>query len=193
MNIFSHGGRLKRRYGTIALVDGFEFFGLHDILCFMKARVYIETSVISYLTGRTSRDLVVAAHQEVTRQWWLERIKDFELIVSDLVMEEVNRGDAEAAIARRAALEGIPVLCTQDEAIGLAETLLSSGMIPREAVADALHIALAATHGMDYLLTWNCKHIANAQIRNRIVAVVEGAGYSCPVICTPEELLESQS
>ncbi len=87
----------------------------------------------------------------------------------------------------------MPVLPTHDEAVTLAETLLSSGLSPREAAADALHIALAATHGMDYLLTWNCKHIANAFIRNRIVALVEGAGYSCPVICTPEELLENES
>lgn len=159
----------------------------------MKPRVYIETSVVSYLTGRSSRDLVVAAHQEVTREWWRDRANDFSLIVSDLVMEEVERGDMEAVAARRTALEGLPVLSTHDEAVGVAEVLLSSGMIPRKAVADALHIALAATHGMDYLLTWNCKHIANALIRNHIVAVIERLGYSCPVICTPEELLENYS
>lgn len=159
----------------------------------MKARVYIETSVVSYLTGRSSRDLVVAAHQELTRQWWRERAQEFELVVSDLVMEEAQGGDAEAACARMEALARLPVLPTHQEAVALAESLLSAGLNPREAAADALHIALAATHGMDYLLTWNCKHIANALLRNRIVSLVEGAGYSCPVICTPEELLEHQS
>lgn len=157
----------------------------------MKARVYIETSVVSYLTGRISRDLLVAAHQELTQQWWNECAKKFELVVSDLVLEEVHRGDAEAAGARLNVLKGISVLPTDEAAIELAEAFISAGICPREAIADALHIALAAMHGMDYLLTWNCKHIANALVRNKIIFRVENAGYSCPVICTPEELMEN--
>lgn len=96
----------------------------------------------------------------------------------------------EAAGRRMEAIEDVPVLETSDAAVSLAEHLVSAGPIPRESAADALHIAIAAANGVDYLLTWNCKHLANAVHRNRIEAVVEGAGYACPVICTPEELME---
>jgi predicted nucleic acid-binding protein len=164
--------------------------GVSAILWVVKLRAYIETSVISYLASRPSRDVVVAAHQALTRQWWDERSAQFELVVSELVAEEAARGDANAAEARLAALEGIPILGMSDEAVALAEHLLSTGLIPRESVADALHIALAAVNGIDYLLTWNHKHLANALLRTRIEAAVEDAGYTAPVICTPEELME---
>jgi predicted nucleic acid-binding protein len=152
--------------------------------------VYLETSVVSYLAARPSRDVVIAAHQEVTRQWWAERRPAFDLLVSELVREEAERGDAEAAEKRMAIVEGIPILETTDMAVSLAEQLVVGGPIPRGSAADALHIALAAAHGIDYLLTWNCKHLANAARRNTIAALVEDAGYACPVICTPEELME---
>ena len=156
----------------------------------MKSRVYIETSVISYLTGRPSRDMVIAAHQELTRQWWDERSSQFELVISELVEQEAGRGDPDASRVRIAMLEGIVILKVSDEAVSLAEHLVSSGPIPRESAADALHIAIAAVHGIDYLLTWNCKHLANASLRSRIEAIIKAAGYICPVICTPEELME---
>ncbi len=156
----------------------------------MKQRVYIETSIASYLTARTSRDMVVAAHQELTLQWWETRSSMFEILVSELVREEAGKGDWEASTKRMAAIKKLPILKTNDAAVSLAEQLVLSGTIPRDSVADALHIAIAAVNGIDYLLTWNCKHLANAALRNRIVALVEEAGYACPVICTPEELLE---
>ena len=153
-------------------------------------RVYLETSVISYLASRPARDLIVAAHQELTREWWEERSGDFELVVSELVQQEAGAGDPDASRSRLAVLEGIAILALSDEAVSIAEHLVDVGPIPREAAADALHIAVAAVNGIDYLLTWNCKHLANASLRVQIAALLEDTGYACPVICTPEELME---
>ncbi len=156
----------------------------------MKESVYIETSVVSYLTGRPSRDMVVAAHQELTRQWWDTRASGFEIVVSELVREESSGGDANASCRRMAVIENIPVLKANDAALALAERFVSQSLVPQEFAADALHIAVAAVNGIDYLLTWNCKHLANAVRRQKIEALVDEAGYACPVICTPEELME---
>ena len=156
----------------------------------MKDRVYIETSVVSYLTGRRNTDLIVAAHQELTRRWWDERSSQFELLISQLVYREAAAGDAIAADARLEAIAGLQMLAVTDEAVSLAEQLVAKGPIPHDSAADALHVAIAAMNGVDYLLTWNCKHLANAAHRGRIESLVEGAGYVCPIICTPEELME---
>jgi predicted nucleic acid-binding protein len=156
----------------------------------MKQRVYIETSVVSYLTGRPSRDIVIAAHQELTRQWWDTRASGFQLLVSELVREESAGGDTEASRKRLAAIDAIAVLRANDAAVALAGQLVAEGPIPSDSAADALHIAIAAVNGIDYLLTWNCKHLASAAHRQRIEALLEAAGYVCPVICTPEELME---
>ena len=157
----------------------------------MKQRVYIETSIVSYLTARPSRDIVVAAHQELTRQWWEGCSSRFELVISELVEQEAGKGDPDAAAARITALRGALVLSISDAAVALGERLVSDGPISRESAADALHISVAAVNGCDYLLTWNCTHIANAAHRSSIEALVEDSGYGCPVICTPEELMES--
>lgn len=156
----------------------------------MKQRVYIETSVVSYVTGRPARDMVVAAHQELTRQWWEMRSPAFDLLVSELVREEAGKGGAEASGRRMKSIEALPILQVSDAAVALAEQLVAAGPIPQKSAADALHIAIAAVNGVDYLLTWNCTHLANAAHRHRIEALVEEAGYACPVICTPEELME---
>ena len=170
-----------------ALVYGLPASG---ILFAMKPSVYVETSVISYLASRPARDLIVAAHQELTREWWEERSGRFELVISELVEQEAGAGDPAASRSRLAALEGIAILALSDEAVSLAEHLVDEGPTPREAAADALHIAVAAVNGIDYLPTWNCKHLANAWLRVQIASLLEGAGYACPVICAPEELLE---
>jgi hypothetical protein len=154
-------------------------------------RVYVETSVISYLTGLPSRDLVVAAHQQVTQDWWRERAQ-FELCVSDAVLEEASRGDPVAARRRLEALAGISVLSATSAAQTLATKFLTSGVIPRKAAIDAAHIAIAATHGMDFLVTWNCVHIANAMVRVHVEAVCRQAGYAPPAICTPLELMAEE-
>lgn len=153
----------------------------------MKPRVYIETTVPSYLTAWPSRDLIRAAHQQVTREWW-DRRAAFELFVSRLVLVECQAGDPEAAAARLAALDGMPLLEQSDDATALTEALLRGVPLPQRASADALHIAIAAVNGMDYLLTWNCTHIANATLRPQIEAVCRAAGCEPPLICTPQEL-----
>ena len=155
----------------------------------MKQKVYIETSVISYLTARPSRDLITAAHQQLTLDWWEGRRTDFDLYVSQLVVREASAGDEEAAKRRLTVIEEIPLLELNEEALTLARSLIEEGPLPERASEDALHIAVATVHGMDFLLTWNCKHIANAQMRNLITEVCRSQGYEPPITCTPEELL----
>jgi hypothetical protein len=155
----------------------------------MKARVFLETSVISYLTASPSRDIVHAAHQQITREWWSRRNR-FELYVSQAVLREAARGNSEAAGRRLTAMQNIPVLAVSGEASKLAELFLAVNALPAKAAVDAVHIAVAVINGMDYLLTWNCTHIANAGIRARIEKICRDAGLQPPVICTPEELME---
>ncbi len=157
-----------------------------------RAKVYLETSFISYLAARPSRDLLVAAHQQVTAEWWAVRRQDFDVYVSQLVVEEASAGDPVAAAARLQAIQGLESLDLRDTALSLAEDLVRRGAVPQHAKEDALHIALAAVHGVGYLLTWNCKHIANATLRGRIAQVCLDAGFAAPVICTPEELSTPQ-
>lgn len=155
----------------------------------MKAKVYIETSVISYLTARPSRDLITAAHQQLTIEWWEDRRADFDLYISQLVVQEASAGDEAAANKRLEIIEPISLLELNEEALALARSLLEDGPLPAKASEDALHIAVATVHGMDFLLTWNCRHIANAQMRNLIEEVCGAKGYATPITCTPEELL----
>ena len=157
-----------------------------------KAAVYLETSVISYATSRPSRDLVVAGHQQVTRDWFALRAQGYELFVSQLVVGEAAGGDSDAAQDRTAFMQGIPRLGITDAAAELAARLVASGAIPRQAGEDALHIAVAAVNGVDYLLTWNYMHIANATMRQAIERVCREVGYEPPVICTPEELMNDE-
>ncbi len=154
----------------------------------MKPRVYLETTVISYLTARPSRDLIVAAHQKITQDWWADSSADFELLVSQLVIQEASGGDRNAAQERLRVLEDIPLLPTSEEALAIAKKFVQQGLVPQKVFEDAAHIAIAAVNGMDYLLTWNLKHIANAFLRNRIETLCRTEGYEPPIICTPEEL-----
>lgn len=158
-------------------------------LAFMKPKAYVETSIVSYYTARPSRDLIVAAHQEITHDWWDHQRVDCELFTSQLVHDEAGAGDPRAAAKRLQALQGIDLLDVSDEAADLAEELLVHKCLPRKAAQDALHIAVAAIHHIDYLITWNCKHIANALMRTAIENVIRQNGYQPPIICTPEELL----
>lgn len=155
----------------------------------MKARVYVETSVISCLVGRPSRDIVTAAHQQVTREWWEQRSR-FDVFASQAVMTEAARGDATAAALRMEALAEVVVLPVTAEAGDLAERLIQANAIPAEAAIDALHVAVAVVNGMEYLVTWNLTHIANAALRMKIDKACRDAGFQAAVICTPEELLQ---
>jgi len=158
-----------------------------------RERVYVETTIVSYLTARPSRDLIIAAHQQITHEWWQTRQADYELCVSELVLDEAGAGDAQAAQERLLFLQPMLVIETTTEALTLAEELLCAGALPRKAADDALHIAIAATMSIPYLLTWNCRHLANATMRPVIELVCVAKGLKAPIICTPEELLESMS
>lgn len=157
----------------------------------MKPKVYLETTIVSYLTARSSRDLIIAAHQQLTQEWWDHRRISFDLFVSQVVVQESGAGDTLMAQKRLEVLVTIPLLDLRQEAVALARALVEKGPLPEKAAVDALHIALATVHGMDYLLTWNCQHIANAEMQIAVAAVCRAAGYEPPVICTPEELLGS--
>ncbi|HAT51022.1 MAG: type II toxin-antitoxin system VapC family toxin [Nitrospirae bacterium] len=156
----------------------------------MKPRLYLETSIISYLAALPSRDLVVAAHQQITHEWWTERRSRYEIFVSELVIREIRMGDKNAARKRLSLVESISVLAIDDSTIVLGEHLQKCAQLPEKANADALHIALAAFHSMDFLLTWNCRHIANGRTRRFIDDAVRSHGMLPPMIVTPEELPE---
>ena len=156
----------------------------------MKARIYIETTVVSYLTALPSRDLVTAAHQQITRDWWETRRTAFDLFVSQAVVQEASAGDPDAAARRLTVLEDLARLETTEEAVRFAADLVEQIPLSEPAAVDALHIAIAVLNGMHYLLSWNCRHIANAALRTRITSICRTGGYEAPVICTPEELLE---
>jgi len=151
---------------------------------------YIETSVISYLTARRNqRDLIVAAHQELTREWWESRRQDFTLFASAVVIEEALRGDKVFAQARMALIEQMRLADVTRAARELAARLLREAGLPAKASADALHIAICAVNGIDYLLTWNCTHLANAFMIPRVNNICRTGGFEPPYICTPEELM----
>ena len=155
----------------------------------MKAKLYLETTIPSYLAARPSRDLLVAAHQQITHEWWDFRRSEFDLYVSELVILEASAGDAVIANRRLELLAGIPVLAVSDEILELAEELVGGGTIPRKAVRDATHIATAAVYECEFLLTWNCRHIANAELQRTMRRVVEDHEYELPSLCTPDELM----
>lgn len=154
----------------------------------MANSVYIETSIISYLTSRVSRNLIAAARQQLTQAWWDSRLQ-YELYISEVVSRECAAGDASAAKKRLDAIEGLSLLRVTKEAVELSKDMVARGIIPSKAAEDSLHISIATIHAMDFLLTWNCKHIANPEIQKRIALYLEEQGLFLPFICTPEELL----
>ncbi|MGH7173765.1 MAG: type II toxin-antitoxin system VapC family toxin [Gemmataceae bacterium] len=159
----------------------------------MAERAYIETTVVSYLTARPNRDVVIAGHQQITHEWWDTRRASYELCISQLVLKEAGVGDAQAAQERLEVLKAMTLLETSAKALDLAKELIQAGALPAKAVDDALHIAVAAMNGIPYLLTWNCRHLANATMRPVIETVCAAKGVKAPIICTPEELLEAKS
>ena len=154
-----------------------------------KETVYLETTIVSYLTAWLSRDLIRAAHQQITQEWWNTRRNDFEIFISEFVINEASAGDSAAAEKRLSVLENMTLLDVSLEVENLGKRLIADKALPPKAATDALHIAVASVHDIDYLLSWNCKHIANAEMQSVIEKVCEEQGYKCPKICTPEELL----
>ena len=155
----------------------------------MSETVYIETSILGYLTARPSRDVVVAANIEITREWWDTRRSDFQLYSSQAVVKETSQGDAQIASQRLEILRNLALLELNQSVLDLAENFLGRSNLPAKADVDAVHIAAATVHGMDYLLTWNCNHIANAQIQRKLAEISFDLGYELPILCTPYELL----
>ena len=159
----------------------------------MKRTLYIETTVVSYFTARPSRDLLVAGHQEATRELWPSLATVYDTYVSALVYEEAARGDAEQAARRLAAIKPFRMLDVDEDARTLAERIVAGKGVPREYPEDALHIAVAAVNGIAAVVTWNFAHLSNPFTRMMVRQIVENEGYACPEICSPEELLESES
>ena len=151
--------------------------------------VYLETTIPSYLTSRLSRDLVVAAHQQLTHQWWAEACQHFEVVVSEVVIDEIKAGDVELAEQRMKIIAGLPILGLNDDVAKLTELYSKNLGLHPGAGVDILHIAFAVAFELDYLVTWNCKHIANGQVIRRLAATNRRHGRFTPVIVTPEELL----
>jgi len=155
----------------------------------MSETVYIETSILGYVTARSTRNLILAANIEVTKEWWDRHRSTFTLYVSQVVIDEVAQGDTEIALKRLEILNNVPLVELNQSVRSLATQFLSRSNLPLKASDDAVHIAAATVHGLDYLLTWNCKHIANAQIQRKLEEISLDFGYQLPVICTPYELL----
>lgn len=155
----------------------------------MSETVYIETSVVGYLTARPSNNLILMANLGVTQEWWDRRREQFTLYISQVVLDEIARGDAEMANRRIEILRNFPLLEVNEDVQSLAAQFLTKSNLPAKAYDDALHIAVATFYGIDYLLTWNCKHIANAQIQKKLAQISIEAGYELPTICTPNELM----
>ena len=152
-------------------------------------RIYIESTIPSYVVARQARDLLQAARQQLTRDWWDLKREHHELFISQVVLDEITDGEAEMARQRLKLLRGVPLLELNVAANDLGREVLRSGLLPASADGDAAHIALATVHEMDILLTWNCRHIANVAIQQRLRRLVEQSGYTLPSLATPEEFM----
>jgi len=156
----------------------------------MKSSIYIESSVISYFTARLSKNLIVAAHQQITQEWWDNSLQYFNPFVSPVVIDEISKGDKEAARLRLGKIKNLPLLKVTSDIKKLSENYFSSLQIPQKAEADAYHLAIACWYKIDFLVTWNCTHLANGFIIKQLENINLELGVKTPVICTPEELME---
>lgn len=159
----------------------------------VKPTLYIETSVISYLVAKPSRDIIVAANQQVTHEWWEQRLDDYDAYVSDIVIREAKEGNKEYAQKRLDAIKNLTNLEMTTTVVSLSNHIIDTGTLPTKAKVDALHIAISSFYHIQYLITWNCKHIANAHIRSKIESVCKKFGYNLPTICTPLEFLGEEA
>ena len=155
----------------------------------MKPKLYLESTIPSYLVARPSRDVILAGQQQCTHDWWDWRKGDFEIFVSTIVFDEISTGEVVMARERVELIKPFTLLTTNEKVIELADAMIHGGPLPKKAARDATHIALSAVHGMHFLLTWNCTHIANAEMFGTIREICQAHGFDCPVICTPGELL----
>jgi predicted nucleic acid-binding protein len=156
----------------------------------MKESIYLETTVVSYYTSKPSRDIIVLAHQEITRQWWPMAMKRYDVFISEIVVEEASYGDTEASKRRLRELKDFPHLELNNKIEEIAQVYMDKLDIPEKSFRDATHIAVASVHNIDYLVTWNCAHLANGEIIKKLMKINESFGIYTPIICTPEELME---
>jgi len=154
----------------------------------MASKLYLETSVVSYKVARPSRDVLVLARQQVTREWWEKSLQKYDVYISGIVIQEAEQGDPEAARERLDLIAPFPILAISEEAERLAALYLREMPLPPKALRDALHMAIASLNGMEYLVTWNCQHIAQGRIKRRLLEINTREGIESPIICTPEEL-----
>lgn len=157
----------------------------------MRPTVYIETTVISYRMARPSRDLIIAAHQQIVHEWWEIALPQFDAFISPIVLEEISKGDADAAKLRLDSVSSFQVLEVLPEVRILADSYFSAIDIPEKARADSYHLAVAAWHGMDFLISWNCSHIVSGRVKRIIEEINSANGIRTPIVCTPEELMEA--
>jgi predicted nucleic acid-binding protein len=150
--------------------------------------IYLETSVISYYAAKQSRDVIVLAHQEITHEVWEKLKKKFKIYISEVVVEEAGSGDKEASKKRLTVIKDFPLLELTDEVEKLTEKYIKEFHLPKRALRDAVHLAIACVHNIDYLVSWNCAHIANAEVIKKLTAINKKLGIHIPVICTPEFL-----
>ena len=155
----------------------------------MGSTVYLESTIPSYYTSDKSRDLVILAHQQITTEWWDKYLPEYEVYISELVLQEISAGDTDAAKKRNDVVADFPVLAINETVEKLAEIYVKNITILKEAVRDALHLAVASAHGMDYIVTWNCKHIARGEVMRAFESINDSEGILSPTICTPEELI----
>lgn len=155
-----------------------------------KPTVYIETSIISYLTARPSRDLIVAAHQQITRDWWETALPKYEAVISPIVLDEIAKGDSQAAQLRLEQVSDFAILAITPEVRSLANLYFEALQIPEKARADTYHLALASNQGINFLVSWNCRHIVNANFTIKIENINSRYGIRTPIICTPDTLME---
>ena len=156
----------------------------------MKESIYLETTVVSYYTSKPSRDIIALAHQEITRQWWTMAISRFNVFISEVVIKEAKLGDQEAAKRRLEELKDFPHLELTDKVEEIAQVYMENLEIPEKSFRDAAHLAVASVYNIDYLVTWNCTHLANGEIIKKLIRLNESFGIHTPIICTPEELME---
>jgi predicted nucleic acid-binding protein len=156
-----------------------------------KSTIYIESTVISYYAASRTRDLIMAAHQEITREWWESVLPGLDPYISQIIFDEISRGDTEAAQRRLVAVREFKVLEMTPDVTSLADMYFKALDIPGKARNDSFHLALAVYHGMDYLVSWNCTHISSGRVRNVVGRINDERGYQTPIICTPEELMEA--
>ena len=154
----------------------------------MAKSVYIDTSVVSYLTARPTLDMMTAARQVETIEWWTMESRHFDLFSSEVAIEEASRGNADAAKRRVEVLREMTILTLNDDAAELALALVTGRAVPAEAKVDADHIAIATVNNIDYILTWNLSHIANSVTIPIISEICEREGYNRPIITIPSML-----